>query len=677
MKLGFYDILIICAYLASTVVIGLVLKKRAQTSKKSYMLGGNQLPWYMLGLSNASGMFDISGTVWLVTILFVYGVKSIWLPWLWPVFNQIFLMVFLAIWLRRSGVTTGAEWIGTRFGFDKGAKMSHIVVVIFAIIMGLGYLAYGFIGIGKFIEIFVPWEFLSQYVPFDIPMEFVPHFYGIIFTCFAIFYSLLGGMLSIVWADVIQYTIMAISGIIIGIIAMAAVADSSLVVPDGWLSPFFGWELNMDWTGIINEVNQKISDDGFSLFTIFFMMMVFKGILVSMAGPAPTYDMQKILSTKSEREAALMSGSVSAILMPIRYVMIAGFAVLGLIYYNQLDLMVPGKGLDFEQILPSAISQFVPAGLMGLLLAGLLAAFMSTFAGTLNAAQAYVVNDIYLKYINPNAEQKKVQAITYISGLLLVAVSIFFGFFAKDVNEVLQWIVSSLYGAYVAANVLKWYWWRFNSQGFFWGMASGIIIALLPGLFGFIFTFQINNTVLNSKFSQDEYKEYVSNITDNTTVQPSFEIESAANIETIEGLHAHILGMQKNSFIYKVSNLHPLYFFPFILIISLIGAIAGTYTGRTTDEEVLKDFYKNVRPWGFWKPIHDKVVAENPDFEANKNFKMDMFNVFIGVIWQTALVIFPIYLILLEAVPTVISIAIALVCTYILKKTWFDKLPKD
>ena len=79
MKLGLIDILIICAYLASTIVIGLVLKKRAQKSKKSYMLGGNKLPWYMLGLSNASGMFDISGTVWLVTILFVYGVKSIWL----------------------------------------------------------------------------------------------------------------------------------------------------------------------------------------------------------------------------------------------------------------------------------------------------------------------------------------------------------------------------------------------------------------------------------------------------------------------------------------------------------------------------------------------------------------------------------------------------------------------
>lgn len=609
MKLQLLDISIIVLYLCSTIVIGLVLKKRAQKSKESYLLGGNTMPWYMLGLSNASGMFDISGTVWLVTILFVYGVKSIWLPWLWPVFNQIFLMVFLAMWLRRSGVTTGAEWIGTRFGFDRGAKLSHIIVVVFAIIMGLGYLAYGFIGIGKFIEIFVPWEFLSQYMPFDIPMEYVPHFYGIIFTAFAIFYSLLGGMMSIVWADVLQYTIMAVSGIIIGIIAMNAVAVHGLDVPEGWSSPFFGWELDLNWTGVLSEVNQKISDDGFSLFGVLFMMMVFKGVLVSMAGPAPTYDMQKILSTRSQREAALMSGSVSAILMPIRYFMIAGFAVLGLIFYDKLDLMVPGKGMDFEQILPSAISQFVPVGLLGLLLAGLLAAFMSTFAGTLNAAQAYVVNDIYLKYINPKAEQKKVQVMTYVSGLILVAISIAFGFYAKDVNDVLQWIVSGLYGSYVAANVLKWYWWRFNGNGFFWGMVGGLIPAL--------------------------------------------------------------------TFRYIFDGILDLYTFPLMLLISVIACIIGTYSAPPTKEEELKKFYKTVRPWGFWKPIHDMVVADDPEFVANSSFKRDMFNVVVGIIWQTALVVFPIYLILLETVPSLISFGIAAVCTVILKKNWFDKLPKD
>ena len=94
-------------------------------------------------------------------------------------------MMFLSVWLRRSGDNTGAEWLATRFS-GRGAQMSHAVIVIFAVILGLGYLAYGFIGIGKFIEIFIPWEAVSAYVPFDISPQFVPHFYGVIFTLFAI-----------------------------------------------------------------------------------------------------------------------------------------------------------------------------------------------------------------------------------------------------------------------------------------------------------------------------------------------------------------------------------------------------------------------------------------------------------------------------------------------------------
>ncbi len=608
MKLTIIDVLIILVYLAATVVIGFLLKKFAQKSKQNYLLGGNRLPWYLLGLSNASGMFDISGTMWLVTILFVYGLKSIWLPWLWPVFNQIFLMVFLSIWLRRSGVTTGAEWIGTRFGFGIGAKLSHTIVVIFALIMGLGYLAYGFIGLGKFVEIFIPWEIVSQYVPFDVSPEYVPHVYGIVFTAFAVLYALLGGMASIVWADLLQYIIMTLSSIVIGIIAMQAVASQAVIVPEGWMSPFFGWKLDIDWSGIVAGVNQKIQEDGFSLFSILFMMMVFKGVLVSLAGPAPTYDMQKILSSKSPREAALMSGSVSLILMPIRYFMIAGFAILGLIFYDRLDLIVAGR-IDFEQILPSAINQFVPVGFLGLLLAGLLAAFMSTFAGTLNAAQAYIVNDIYLKYINKTASNLKIKTINYVAGLIMVVVSVIFGFFAKDVNDVLQWIVSGLYGSYVAANVLKWYWWRFNGQGFFWGMVGGLIPAL--------------------------------------------------------------------TFRYIFVGVLDLYTFPLMLLIAIIGCIIGTYSAPPVKEEVLKAFYKNVRPWGFWKPIHDKVVAEDPTFVKNTNFKRDMFNVVVGIVWQTGLVIFPIYIVLMKSVPTIISIGIVIITTFILKKTWWDNLPKD
>ncbi|MCD8179605.1 MAG: Na+:solute symporter [Tannerellaceae bacterium] len=610
MKLQLIDVLIIAAYLVIMVVIGLILKKRASKNLDSYFLGGKTLPFYMLGLSNASGMFDISGTMWMVYLAFVYGMKSLWIPWLWPVFNQIFLMVYLSIWLRRSNVLTGAEWIRTRFGYGRGANLSHTIVILYAVIGVLGFLSYGFIGIGKFMEIFFPWEIVSQYVPFDVAPEYVPHLYGIFFTTIATFYVMLGGMLSIVWTDVVQFAIMTVSGIVIGVIAMVNVSPEMLAAhtPEGWSTPFFGWTLDLDWANLFPSVMTKMKEDQYGLFTIVIMMMLFKGIFMSMAGPAPNYDMQKVLACKSPKEAALMSGSAPVILLIPRYLMIMGFAVLAIVFFSE-DFRLMGDAIDFETILPRAIGEFVPVGLAGLLLAGLLAAFMSTFASTVNAAPAYLVNDVYLKYINPKASTKTQIRSSYLISVLVVVFSTIIGFFVKDINSVLQWIVSALYGGYIAANVLKWHWWRFNGHGYFWGMLAGILAAMIV---------------------------------------PSF-----------------------------FPGTLPLYYFPLLMVISLVGCIVGTLVTEPTEEETLINFYIRVRPWGFWKPIADKAIARYPQVKRNRNFKRDMFNVAIGIIWQLCLTAIPMYIVIKEGLPLFTTVLILGITTLILKKNWYDKMNQD
>jgi Na+/proline symporter len=606
MKLQLIDISILLAYLVSMILIGFYMRNKAKKDKESYLMGGKKLPWYMLGLSDASDMFDISGTMWMVALCFVYGFKSIWIPWLWPVFNQVFMMMFLSKWLRRSNATTGAEWLKTRFGLvGKGVTGSHIIVIAFALISCLGFLAYGFVGLGKFVEVFIPWDVVKDYVPFTVSNKYVPHFYGIIFTLFAMFYSILGGMHSIVLGDAIKYAIMTLACIAIGVIAMQNLDGKTLNVPTGWNDPFFSWNLDLDWSKIAADANKKIETDGFSLFGIFFMMMLLKGVFASLAGPAPNYDMQKVLSTRSPKEASKMTGFVSVILLPIRYSMITGLTVLALLYYNQLYLKGPDGVTDFERILPATINNFLPVGVLGLVLTGLLGAFMGTFSGTLNAAQAYIVNDIYLKYINPQAPTKKIMTMNYLVGILVVLVGIFFGFLANNVNDILQWIVGGLYGGYVAANCLKWYWWRFNANGFFWGMTVGVCAALLMP--------------------------------------------------------------------YLTTGL-PLYWWPLLFLLSFTGCIVGTFTAPATDLTILKSFYKNVRPWGFWKPIHELVIIDEPDFKGNKNFKLDMFNVLIGVIAQLCLTISPMYLITGMYSSLWITIGILAAIIFVLKRTWWNRL---
>ena len=593
----FIDSGIIIVYLTVIVVSGLMLSRKASLNLDSYFLGGKTVPWYLLGASNASSMFDIAGTMYLVTLLFVYGLKSAWLPWLWPTFNTVFMAAYLSVWLRRSNAMTGSEWIRTRFGDKLGAELAQISVAIFALIWTVAFMAYAFQGIGKFAAVFLPWDLH-------------PNVYAIIIMGFTALYVIFGGMYSVVVTDLIQFTIMIVCSIIVAIIAMNKVSPEALnaVIPDGWKNVFFGWEMNIDWSTLIPQVNEVIKDHAYSPFGFFFIMMMFKGLIGSLAGPAPNYDMQRILATRSAKEAAGMSAFTSAVLFFPRYLLITGITILGLVFFSE-DLLAMGDKVDFEQVFPYVINNFIPPGLFGFLIAGLLAAFMSTFSSTINAGAAYAANDIYKRYINPNASSKKYVHVGYICSLGLVITGIVAGLMASSIDQMLQWIVAGLTGGYIAPNILKWYWWRLNGVGYFGGMIIGMSVSLILPV--------------------------------------------------------------------ALPGLHPLYGFPIILVLSLAGTVVASLMSKPDDEQVTKNFYKNVRPWGLWKPVHAKVIAEDPAFKKNTSFSRDMFNIAVGIIWQLTFTVIPIFLVIREFKPMWITVAVLLVTTGVLKKTWYDKLKEE
>ncbi|WP_330443477.1 sodium:solute symporter family protein [Flavobacterium sp. C4GT6] len=638
MRLTAIDLTIIAVYFLMMIVIGIIMKNRAKKSKDSYLMGGKKLPWYMLGLSDASDMFDISGTMLLVSMAFLYGFKSVWIPWMWPVFNQVFLMVFLSKWLRRSNATTGAEWLGTRFGLsDKGVKQSHAVVVVFALMLCVGYMAYAFVGVGEFLEIFIPYESVKEVFPFldqhvdafqvGTPAyetalyeakDLTAKFYGVSICLVATFYSIVGGMHGIVLADFIKYMIMIVCSLFVGSIAMMHLADSGIAIKDmmpvGWDSPMFGWELGLEWQNILADAQVKLEKDGYKLFSAIVGMMFFSGVLKSLAGPAPNYDCQKILSTKSPEEASKMSGFISIILLPIRYFMTMGLCILGILYFKDLTLGQTADGINFESIMPAVINKYLPVGLVGLVLAGFLGAFMSNFSGTLNAGQAYLVNDIYLKFIKPDADRKKIITMSYLSGTVMVILGVGLGLLIKDVNMIFNIITAGLYGGFVCANVLKWYWWRFNANGFFWGMLAGIIASAIPPALS------------------------VSGVTD------------------------------------YFDGTRMLYYFPVFIIIQFVACVAGSYAAPPTNQETLIDFYKTVRPWGFWKPIKEAAQAQDPTIVENKNFGINMANVAMGITGQILLTLLPMYFILSKWTGFAIVLVLMMIIVMIMKRTWWNRL---
>lgn len=599
MRLGGTDLAILVSYFALMLVAGVLVERRASQGLSSYFLGGRRLPFWVLSLSNAASMFDISGTMWLVTLLFVYGMKSVFIPWLWPVFNQIFLMVYLSRWLRRSRAVTGGDWIALRFGRDRGAELARLSVVGFALASVIGFTSYAFIGIVKFAGVFLHTG----------PGGLSPVGYGLLIVGITTTYTVMGGLFSVVLTDLIQFVIMTIACIAIAGIAMARVPPSLLhaSVPAGWADLGFGWRLGLDWSALLPSLAQRVRADGYEVFGAFFLMMTAKGILVSLAGPAPDYDMQRILACKSPREAAYMSGFVSLALFFPRYLMVGGITLLALGFLRP-QIAQLGPSADFEAILPLVLRDFVPAGLAGLLLAGLLAAFMSTFSGTINAAAAYLVNDLYVRYRStPPSEKSAVRAGRFAS-IAVVGLGCLFGYFAGSVASLVDWIVSALWGGYAAPNLLKWIWWRMSGTGYFCGMAAGLVgalgVAALPGI-------------------------------------------------------------------------SPLASFPILFLVSAAGSIAGSLLSAPPSEEVIEEFYVRTRPWGAWSPVHARAALRVPGLRKNNDLLRDAVNVGIGIVWQTALVALPLYLVTRAWTRLSICAGVIAATSLFLKYSWLDRLAAD
>lgn len=585
------DIAILMAYLLAVAVSGMLLGRYSSKDLDSYFLGDRNIHWFALGISNASGMFDAAGTMAMVAWMLTYGVKSLWIPWLWPTFNQIIMMVFLAAFLRRSGAVTGADWLRTRFGPGRGFELAHLSVVAFALVSVVAFIAYAYVGGGKFATLILPWDYSANT-------------YATVLVTVTTLYAILGGMHSVVLTDVIQFVLLTIASIAVGVIAIVKTSPEAIdaVTPDGWGNIWFVWNLQLDWSGKIDHLNTVIAGDIYVLFTPFILMAFFNGMLKSIAGPTPGYDMQRVLATKNEREASLMSGIVSPVLFVPRYLLITGITVLALVYYSE-GLQAQGADADFERVLPMVITDFIPVGLTGLLLAGLFAAFMSTFDSNLNAGAAYLVNDLYRHYLCPEASARELTAASYIACLLVVGAGVLLGLRAATINESVQWIAGALFGGYAAPNVMKWVWWRLNAVGYVAGMITGVVLALL------------------------------------------------------------------------LSNLCLFIAIPTLVVASAGVSILVSLITPADNEEVLCEFYRSVRPWGFWQPIRERVLAEHPDFVPNDGFARDMLTCCVGIVWQMAICLVPVYAVLQSWPSAAAAFVVALVTTLILKVRWYNRLP--
>lgn len=470
------DYAIVIVYLIAMVTIGLLLQRRASAGIDSYFLGNRKLPWWVLGASGMASNLDISGTMINTAWIFALGATGFFIEIRGGVtLIMAFLMIFMGKWNRRAEVMTLAEWMSFRFGKGREGDIARLIAAISSILVTIAMITYFAVGSGKFIG-----EFLG-----------IPSFWGLsaefwaatLMIVLAMIYTVASGLYGVVWTDVFQ------SLLIFGtIIYICVVAITQFPLPDAFSisvpmrdGTFQAIETTRQaWTNIIPQWTLNFDPNcSYSIYNLFGIAIIFYLIKVTIEGSGGTggYMIQRYFAARSDRESGLLSLFWTS-LLAFRWPFIAAIAIMGISYGSAQGVIG-----DPEKVIPIVINNMVHTGMKGLLVAGLMAAAMSTFDSTVNAGAAYWVKDIYQAFLNPKASEKSLMLHSRMVSIVIVVLGLLFSLAIKNINEIWGWITMSIGAGMIIPQLARWYWWRLNGYGYAIGTIGGMAAAIVQKAF--------------------------------------------------------------------------------------------------------------------------------------------------------------------------------------------------
>ncbi len=448
------DVGIIAVYLAGIVITGVYLSRLASRNVDSYFLASRRLPWWMLGLSGTASYFDVTGVMWTIAFFYIMGPRAMFLQWEWGYVAMAFFAAYMGKWLRRSKVVTGAEWMLIRFGGGVAGEFARLSYGVLAVTIAVAFIGFDEFGCGSFLHLFFP--------------QYSRHTLAITLMTITGLYTISGGLFGVIVTDFIQFCLILIGSFVLIGQSIATSSSEALAanLPEEWfgMTPVWHWPRLEHW-----ELTA-----GYQLFALVSIMWIAKGVFLCLGGPQQLYDMQRFLAARSPRDAC-KAGMLWGVAMTPMFMVAAAVAIIGVCTYGG-DLQHP------ENLYPVVIGGMLPAGIKGLVLSGLLSAFMSTFSSTVNAGSAYLLRDFYQNLLRRNASQRELVNAGRLCGVAIIAVGIAVGIQARNIDTIFGWIMMTLGTAVLMPNVLRWFWWRFNGWGYAIGTLAGVGSSLVAAL---------------------------------------------------------------------------------------------------------------------------------------------------------------------------------------------------
>lgn len=526
-NLSTFDIVLIIAFLAITLFIGIYVSKQSGKSSVEYFLSGRSMPWWLLGVSMVATTFSTDTPNLVTDIVRTNGVSGNWVWWAFLVTGLLTVFVYAKLW-RKSNVNTDIEFYELLYGGAPARFLRSFRAIYLGIIFNILAMAgvtLAAIKIGSIMLGLQPWETVV--------------YAGVI----TVIFSALGGFKGVVYTDFILF-----------FTAMAGAIGAAYYLVE--LPEVGGLEALLQHENVVDKLN-ILPDftDKEALITLLIIPLAVQWWSSWYPGAEPGgggYIAQRMLAAKNENHAigaTFFFNIMHYALRPWPWIIVALASLVVFPDLMSIQQAFPNVTQDKlgHDLAYSAMLTKLPTGLLGLVLASLVAAYMSTISTHLNWGASYVVNDFYKQQVNPSATDKQLVRVGRLSTVILMVFSAFLALLLTNALQLFDIIL--MFGAGTGLIfILRWFWWRINAWSEISAMFSSGIISIMLS-----FTF---------------------------------------------------LG----DYFFGVDGLLPSYMkFPMIVTVTTLVWIIVTYVTQPESSEVLQNFYKKIQPGG---PGWKKVILE-------------------------------------------------------------------
>ncbi|MGK7872300.1 MAG: sodium:solute symporter family protein [Xenococcaceae cyanobacterium] len=454
------DWLIVLLYLAFTMGLGLYLSRKASKSLVDFFVSGRSLPWWLAGVSMAATTFSIDTPLLISGIVGRQGIAGNWLWWGFGISHLVMIYIFARMW-RRCEVLTDAELTEIRYGGRPAAILRGVKAFLFAVPINCIAIGYAMLGMVKVVDALEIWQSLG----ID-PGENNLKIWSVVgVSVLVLIYAGLAGLWGVVATDFFQFVLALLGAIAVAIFSLNSIGGIHALIPKVEQATnldvlsFFPFTLGSG--GIHWNEAANITVTTFAAFTL----LQWWAWRRSDGGGE---FVQRFAATKDEAEAEKAAWAFNILHYVVRTWPWIIVALVAIAIYPDLQ--------DRELGYPKLMLQFLSPGMLGLVVASLVAAFMSTVSTSINWGASFITNDLYLRFVKPDATQTQLVLVGRLATIGVTALGALAAFLAKDIGAVFKFIVA-IGGGSGLVLILRWFWWRVNAAA----ELSAIVASFVVG----------------------------------------------------------------------------------------------------------------------------------------------------------------------------------------------------